>query len=382
MQQQDGSAGSVVVWRDDVLPASETFVAGQVGAMRRWHPVVAGLYRTPSVLDVRPELVLSPSARWAAPYRRWVRRSGRSRRLDALLRRPDVRVVHAHFGRDAQLVAPAAARARRPLVVTLHGYDVTQLPRHPRTGPAYRAGLRRLFDQAAAVVVVSDFVREQVLALGAHADRLVRLPTGIDPGPAAPPAPPVRRVLFVGRLVEKKGVADLLEAVAALPGDLRGTPVEICGDGPLREDLERRAAELGLTVEFRGHLTPAQLAATYRGGGVFCGPSRSSAAGDAEGLGTVFLEAAAAGLPVVSYRHGGVPEAVEDGVTGHLVPEGDVPALSRALGAVMADGAPAQEMGLAGRRMVERDFDLARQTARLEELYDRVAAGRPVAARR
>ncbi|MEJ5914319.1 glycosyltransferase [Pseudokineococcus sp. 1T1Z-3] len=368
----------VVVWRDEVLPSSETFVANQVGAMTRWRPLLAGLYRRPSLLDVDPALVVAGSGRVAGVHRRWVRASGRSRRLDALLARPGVRLVHAHFGRDGMLVAPAARRAGLPLVVTFHGYDVTRLPVEPRTGAAYRRGLRRLFESATVLVAVSEYVRERLLALGAPEAKVVVQPIGIPPGPPPPRDPtPVRRLLFVGRLVEKKGVADLLDAVAALPEELRRTPVEVCGDGPLRPELEARAAERGLVVEFRGHRSPDQLRAAYQGGGIFCGPSKRAPGGDAEGLGMVFLEAAAAGLPVVAYRHGGVPEAVDDDVTGLLVPEGDVGALSAALARVLGDDDLARSMGAAGRALVEQRYDITRCTAALEDLYDRVAAGAP-----
>lgn len=365
----------VVVWRDELLPSSETFIVNQVGAMSRWEPLLAGLYRRPSLLDVDPALVVAGSGRAAGVRRKWVRASGRSRRLDALLRRPGVRVVHAHFGRDGMLVAPAARRAGLPLVVTFHGYDVTRLPEDPRTGAAYRRGLRRLFGTAAVLLAVSGYVRERLLELGAPADKVVVFPIGIPLGESPSSDPPtVRRLLFVGRLVEKKGVADLLDAVAALPGDLRRTPVELCGDGPLRPELEARAAERDLVVEFRGHRSPDQLRAAYQGGGVFCGPSRRAPGGDAEGLGMVFLEAAAAGLPVVAYRHGGVPEAVDDGASGLLVPEGDVAGLTAALERLLSDADLAARMGAAGRRLVEERYDVERQTGVLEELYDRVAA--------
>ncbi|MEJ5943936.1 glycosyltransferase [Pseudokineococcus basanitobsidens] len=369
-------AGSrVVVWRDELLPSSETFIANQVGAMTRWEPLLAGLYRRPSLLDVDPALVVAGSGRVAGVHRRWVRASGRSRRLDALLRRPGVRVVHAHFGRDGMLVAPAARRAGLPLVVTFHGYDVTRLPEEPGTGPAYRRGLRGLFSQASALVAVSGYVRARLLALGAPPAKVVVLPVGTSLGARPVGREALRRILFAGRLVEVKGVADLLDAVALLPPGLRDVPVDVVGDGPLRAPLEERARALGLDARFHGVLRSDDLAVERARGGVYCGPSHRSSAGDSEGLGMVFLEAAAAGLPVVAYRHGGVPEAVDDGVSGLLAPEGDVPALSAALARVLSDSGLAASMGAAGRRLVEERYDVECCTAALEDLYDRVAAG-------
>ena len=259
--------------------------------------------------------------------------------------------------------------------MTFHGYDVTQLAEDPRTGARYRRQLAQLFADAEALVAVSGFIRDRLLALGAPPEKVVTHFIGIPLQPL-PDLPPVAaRLFFVGRLVAKKGVADLLDAVGALPGHLRRTPVEVFGDGPLREQLEQRAEALGLAVTFHGHRPAAEVSRAYRAGGIFCGPSRRSERGDAEGLGMVFVEAAAAGLPVVAYRHGGVPEAVEDGVTGLLVPEGDVAALSAALARVLTDPALARRLGAAGRRSAEQRFDVVRQTALLEDLYDRLAPG-------
>jgi glycosyltransferase involved in cell wall biosynthesis len=107
---------------------------------------------------------------------------------------------------------------------------------------------------------------------------------------------------------------------------------------------------------------------------IFCGPSQRAANGDAEGLGMVFIEAALAGLPVVAYRHGGVVEAVDDRSTGLLAPEGDVEALSENLAALLAEPERARALGQAGARRAAELFELATQAAKLELLYDQVAA--------
>ena len=114
-------------------------------------------------------------------------------------------------------------------------------------------------------------------------------------------------VTFVGRLVDKKGVADLLDAFALLPEPVRSTPLTIVGDGPRVRGLRQRARQVG--VDFVGRQSTRDRPAARRHA-VFCGPSQRAPDGDAESLGMVFVEAALAGLPVVTYRHGGVPEAV------------------------------------------------------------------------
>jgi glycosyltransferase involved in cell wall biosynthesis len=368
----------VVVWRGELLPATETFIADQAAALRRWRPLLAGIHRVPDGLEVEPALVLTgrgPLGRW---QRRRLAETHHDPRLARLLRSPGTGLVHAHFGPDGLFVASEAARTQCPLAVTFHGWDATRLPDDPARGTRYRHRLAALFEQADALVAVSDFIAARLLALGAPAEKVHRLYTGIPLPEHSGPAPTAlaRRILFVGRLIDVKGPGDLLEAVAGLPGEHRGTPVRLYGDGHLRPALEARARALGVDAVFMGHRPPAEVHADLARGGIFAGPSRRTAAGAVEGLGTVFLEAAAHGLAVAAYRSGGVPEAVADGVTGLLAPEGDVPALSRALCALLDDPQLARRLGSAGRARVEQRFDIRHRTAELEALYDVLARPR------
>lgn len=353
----------VTIWREQVLPDSETFIANQMRAMRRWTPLLSGVTSWPNSLGVKPQFVVradggSPAVRadrWL--YRRW----RTSPRLQRQLARS--RVVHAHFGPDGVRVARAARLARRPLVVTFHGYDATI--------PAAQLGIdyAPLFQSAARLVAVSQFIRTCLTERGAPEEKVTVVPLGI-PVPADEPAPERRGVLFVGRLVEKKGCADLLSAVAGLD---RPPPVEIIGDGPLRGDLERLAGDLRVPVRFRGSCPPAEVAGAMRRSAALCAPSRTASNGDREGLPIALLEAAAHRLPVVSYGAGGILEAVADGETGLLVPEGDVAGLARGLAAVLADPDLAARLGAAGRRRIETTFDIAICTPRLEALYDELS---------
>jgi glycosyltransferase involved in cell wall biosynthesis len=187
-------------------------------------------------------------------------------------------------------------------------------------------------------------------------------------------ADPRSGIIFVGRLVEKKGVPDLLRAVGMLPEPYRAVPITVVGYGPLLAELRKSAAELGLDVTFLGRRTSAEIADLLRVHAIFCGPSQRAANGDAEGLGMVFIEAALAGLPVVAYRHGGVVEAVDDLTTGLLAPEGDVGILSSNLAALLSEPDRAAALGRAGARRAADLFELSTQAAELERLYDHIAA--------
>lgn len=362
----------VVIWRQRLIAGSETFIVDQAAALSRWRPRFAGVRTVPSPLAVRPALVIGGDDPYGRIQRRLMVAAGRSHTLARLLRSPSVRLVHAHFGHDGVLIAPEARRAGVPLVVSFHGYDVTRLPDDPATGPAYRKQLRALFAQVPVVLAASDFLAARLKALGAPERSLVRHYTGVPLAPFRRP-PHARRIIFAGRMVPVKGVEELLHAVAALPTGLRDTPVHLYGDGPLRPQLERLAGDLRLRAEFFGHRPPAEVAQAMSAGGVFCGPSHRTPDGAEEGLGTVYLEAAAHGLPVVAYRSGGVVEAVQDGATGLLAPEGDRRGLSRALERLLTEPDRARVMGLAGRHRVEQHFDIRDQTAALEDVYDRAA---------
>lgn len=368
---------AVAVWKASWLSPSETFVRDQLTAMTRWRPLRVGLWPVPdSILDAD-----------VAPFRRT--RAGRVvNRLSAAtgyrgvfdrrLTRERVRLVHAHFGTSAVRVLPVVERLDLPLVVTFHGYDVTVEPHRPGA-ERYRAALGRVFERADLLLAVSEHIAEHLLALGAPPGKVRVQYVGIPVDAPAPADGDRSGIVFVGRLVDVKGPDHLLAAVARLDEPYRSTPVRVVGAGPLADDLRRAAEREGLDVTWLGRLPSAGVAAELARAAVFCGPSRTTPAGQQEGFGIVFLEAALHGLPVVGYHHGGVPEAVVDGVTGLLAPEADVDALARRLRAVLADPALAARLGDAGRRRVLADFDVRHRTAELEELYDEVvdrAAGR------
>jgi glycosyltransferase involved in cell wall biosynthesis len=194
---------------------------------------------------------------------------------------------------------------------------------------------------------------------------------GIAPAPAAPePAPrdpaaggPV--VLYAGRLRTRKGVAVLLEAFARLRTERPEALLVLAGDGEQRPALEAQARRLGIAaaVHFLGAQPRDAMSARYAAADLFCLPSLY------EGFPLAILEAMAAGLPVVATAVAGVPEAVDHGVTGLLVPPEDAAALARALGELAADPERARRMGEAGRRRVETEYAIPRVAAAYLELW-------------
>jgi glycosyltransferase involved in cell wall biosynthesis len=258
-------------------------------------------------------------------------------------------VVHAHFGYAVHDVVGVAARLHRPLVLSLHGHDATA------RDASFYAGVR-----PDAVVVPSAFLAERAHALGF--ERVEVIPAGVDTTfftPAPPPdGPPV--VAFVGRLVEKKGVDVLLAAWPEVRAAVPGASLHVLGEGPLEDLLD--GAVHHRPDPSRRH---EQVRDLLRSATVVCQPSRTAADGDAESLLLVNLEAQATGRPVVTTRHGGIPEFVAEGASALLVPEGDAAALAGALVDALRDPA-----ALAGGPEVARRFDLRACTARVDDLYD------------
>ncbi|MFB9235832.1 glycosyltransferase [Plantactinospora siamensis] len=361
----------VVIWRSCLLPASETFIRQQGAALTTWRPSYLGAVRVDSALASASDVIAFPDT--PAGRRGWLelRLTGRSGRLRELLAELDPALVHAHFGGDGRLVARSAQRLGIPLVVTLHGLDVTrQAAATGARGRRHRHNLRDAFGRAALILAVSGFIRDRAVALGADPDKVRVHHTGVPVPPEPAPAAKGWDVAFVGRFVPKKGVDDL---VAALSRSARRPRAVFIGDGPLFGEIRDRAARAGLDATFLGGQPPAVVARELAAARILVAPSKTAADGDTEGLPTTLLEAGALGVPAVSTYHSGIPEAVLDGETGLLCPEADPAALAAAIDRLLGDDELRTRLGRAARRRVAEHFDIRRQTRRLELLYDEVA---------
>lgn len=284
--------------------------------------------------------------------------------------RPDV--VHAHWLIPQGLAAVVANRTV-PLVATAHGGDVYAL-----RDPASTALLRAVVRRSAFVTTQNAEMRERLVHLGCPPDRAVVLPVGADTerfrSVAATRHRDPRRIVFVGRLVEKKGLAVLLDALRSL--DAESFHLVVIGDGPQRSELERRAG--GLPVSFTGALSRAVVAEQYAEASIAVFPSVRASSGDQDGLPLALIEAMASGCAVVGSDLPGLAEAIEHGRSGLLAPAGEAPALAAVLATLLRDGDLRSKLGDAARERAEL-FSAARAGERFVELLDRV---RDEAARR
>lgn len=280
--------------------------------------------------------------------------------------RPDV--LHVHWMIPQGVSALVAAR-KVPWVVTTLGGDVYAL-KDPVSRRLKRAVLRR----ARAVTTMNDDMRRRLVDLGAADATTEVLPMGADVDTIKAAGAGIEReagrILFVGRLVEKKGAAVLLEAIRAL-ADQPGWALDVIGDGPLRADLERQAE--GLPVTFHGTAGRAQLAAAYARAQIAVFPSKAAASGDQDGLPVALLEAMAAGCVVVASRIPGIDAAVVDKASGVLVPPGDASALAAALRDLLRDAGLRDRLASAGKVRAE-EFSVSALGARYCALLHKVSA--------
>jgi Glycosyltransferase len=378
------SMRTALIFRERVLAPSETFILEQAKPLRRYRPVLVGLRRTsPTLHHMLPEVLLrggdGPIDKFAASaFRKFPIGPQFYSRLQSI--RPSI--VHAHFAIDAVQAMAIAEKLDVPLIVSLHGFDITSTDEALKISNAGRHFVRHkaeLFEQASAFICVSQFLRRIAIDAGFPENKVHVHYTGIDcerfVAADVPRDPDL--VLFVGRLVEKKGCAYLLRAMQLVQRENPRAKLEIIGDGPLRSSLEAQAREFGLHARFRGTQNPDEVIRSMSRARVLCNPSVKASSGDMEGFGMVFAEAQAIGTPVVSFTHAAIPEVVNHGRTGLLCPEGNIDALSCAINVLLADHTVWKQMHQNARGWVRDNFDIVRQTGKLEILYDDCVARFP-----
>ena len=297
-----------------------------------------------------------------------------------LCRRAPYDVIHVHWPVPLALWGWAARRARRvPVVLTFYGIELRWVK---RSLPFLKGFVRWICRWADRVVAISSATAREIR-------ELVDVPVDVIPYTtpfAGHPAPRALAtgagkrltILFIGRLVELKGLAYLIEAAARLDGRV---PVRIVaiGIGPERERLETLARERSVEVDFRNKVPDAELHQAFVTSDLLVLPSIIDARGDTEGLGVALLDAMSYGIPAIASRVGGIPDIIEDGVSGLLVPPADPEALAAAIERVARDPAYGKRLADAGRERLRTHFSWDVITAKWDAVYSAVSASRPAA---
>lgn len=343
-----------------VMLGTSTETMGGISAVVNEY-IAAGLFRRFPLLYIathRDGTTLRKAVSFVSAWCRYI----------GLLLTGRVGLIHVHVASDASFwrksffILPSIL-ARRRSILHLHGAQFDRFYNETCGGLA-RHFVRFVFNHVDAVIVLSaswerwacaNFRRARVVCI-ANPVRLA--PPETEPRDAA-------TVLFLGRLGERKGTYDLVEAVAGLVGRYPNLKLLLGGDGE-HERVTAAVRQLGLesNVEVLGWVTGGKKAELLNRAAVYVLPSY------AEGLPVSVLEAMAAGLPVVASSVGGIPELVDHGITGCLIQPGDVEALRDALSKLLADGRLRTEMGVAGRNRIEQAYSIDRVMPHIEKLYN------------
>ncbi|HST66557.1 MAG TPA: glycosyltransferase family 4 protein [Mycobacteriales bacterium] len=284
----------------------------------------------------------------------------------------------AWFGASAPLalLAPALRRAGvERIVAASHGHEIGWAAL-----PGSRQLLRRIGDAVDVVTYLAEYSHERIASAYGPRPRFEWVPPGVDTDAFRPDVSGAAirarhglgdrpTVVCVSRLVPRKGQDTLIRAWSAVRARIPGAVLLIVGEGRDEARLKKLAAGLGDSVVFTGGVPWAELPQHYAAGHVFAMPCRTRRFGwDVEGLGIVYLEASATGLPVIGGDSGGAPDAVLEGETGWVVPGGSVPVAAERMTALLADPDAARAAGEKGRAWVERDWRWDGLAARLGEL--------------
>jgi colanic acid/amylovoran biosynthesis glycosyltransferase len=297
--------------------------------------------------------------------------------LIKMLRRRPADLMHVYFGHTGVHLLPFIQEWNHPAVVSFHGMDTQPRPEQP----GYDDQMRELLHAVPLVLARSRslFAALERWGCAPHKLRLNRTGIPLEDFPFVQrpmPADGSWRFVQASRLVAKKGLRTALRAFARFRAEQSHSKFVIAGEGPLREELEDLAMELGVRdgVEFRGFLSQGDLAKLYADSHVFLHPSEMTSDKNQEGVPNSMLEAMATGLPVLATNHGGIPEAVTHERHGLLVPECDVDALHSAMCQLTSDAEMCYLWGQAASRQVRDEFEQRKAIEKLEEIYDEALA--------
>ena len=271
--------------------------------------------------------------------------------LLSVLSETRARLLHIYFGHIGVHLLPLIRAWKNPSIVSFHGADVMV----DMNKPAYREATLQMLDAVTLVLVRSESLRRAVVDLGCDPEKIEIQRTGIplEEFPFRDRAVPKNgewQFVQAGRLIEKKGLPVTLRAFSTFLKQHPNATLTIAGEGPLLSELQKFARELGIAdrVSFTGFVSQEQLREIYYRSHIFLHPSQTGRDGNQEGIPNSMLEAMATGLPVFATEHGGIPEAIENGVSGVLVPERDDEALARALLNAAQDPGLLSRIGHAG----------------------------------
>ncbi|MGD6967741.1 glycosyltransferase [Rossellomorea vietnamensis] len=373
----------VLIYRDLLLPSSETFVKTQAEGLKDFTPVFAGSYKIDNGLDLTPAEELFIMKKNSILNNRITGTHFKKVLLKSVLlpklKKINPVLMHAHFGPDGTLALPLAESLNIPYIVTFHGYDVTTKDEYLRKSTSYNIQnytkeIHTLKNSNALFIAASEFIKKKLIQKGFPEEQILvhYIGVNLDLLKRDDTVSREENILFAGRLVKNKGCEYLLKAMKIVNEQKPYVKLIIAGDGPEKQRLEELADELKINVQFLGRVPYKQVIGHMNKAKVFSVPSIEIETGASEGFGMVFAEAQAMGLPVASFMTGGIPEAVSHGETGMLCPQKDTDQLAENILTLLTDDSLWKQYSDAGIKRIQQKFDLKKQNEGLEAIYEDV----------
>ncbi|MBP1932977.1 glycosyltransferase [Ammoniphilus resinae] len=347
---------NIAMFRHRFLPITETFIYEELIKLNKYKPYVFTRVRMNKHQFPFPRVFVEK----------------KNRQLLQLFRRKKIRLIHARFGMGGIDLLPLKIKARLPMITSFHGHDS---PDNKRNHFRYK-NLHQLFRFGEAFTVTNDQMKQILIKHGCPERKVHILHSGINVSifpyqERIPPVDEAIRILFVGRLVEKKGAEFLIRAFAQVHENFPTAELYMVGEGHLRSQLKELIWQLDLHkhVHLLGDLPHKEVVKQMKKAHLFCLPSVTGQNGDQEGIPNVLKEAMCCGLPVVSTFHSGIPELITHGVNGFLVPEKNSDALAWQITELITHPELWGIIGFNAHQKVQEDFNSKNQVQLLENLY-------------
>jgi colanic acid/amylovoran biosynthesis glycosyltransferase len=298
------------------------------------------------------------------------------KKILSVLSEKKIHLIHAHYGESALRILPVAKKSGTSMVVSFHGYDASKSLRKNK----YKAALPALFDYVDAIVIVSKHMSE-TLDLEKWKHKTFLIPYGVDINAFTPKDNRTTdriSILHSGRLVDKKGVPDLIRVFSRLVKKFNNATLHILGDGSEREACEALVDEYQLKnlVRFYGAQPQEKVMALMNECNVFVLNSRTAPDGDMEGLPNSILEAMSMEMAVISTRHAAIPDVIENGISGLLVGERENEQLLQALSTLSETPQLIKRLGFEARKRVTEHFTIEKMQSRINAIYNATNASK------
>lgn len=358
---------TVMHMKHKFLPISETFIYDQVANIKKYNSVVLAESKLNSKNFPYKKIYVSSESK--KHHMNWIlyRTIGKSTFYDKIIKKINPDIFHAHFGNDGVFFLPLKKKFNKPFLTSFYGKDASVLLKSKYWLKQYK----KLFIEGDKFLALSEFVKNKIVSAGCKKEKVVVQRLGINTSKFRYKKRKEKdnlNIIFVGRLVEKKGGVYLMKAFEEISKKYDNVNLKIIGDGPERVKM-KKLAKRNNKIKFFGSQTHDVVKKELYNSDIFTMPSITASDGDTEGQGAVILEAQATGLPVVSTYHNGIPEAVKNNDTGLLVKEKDYKNLAKKIEYLINNKKARVKYGIKGSKNVKKNFEMKKQIKKLENIY-------------